>query len=849
MNAVTVPRSSLQRSLDRRLDAALRGQESVYLVAGDAGSGKTQLIQQFASEAQTKRDNLLVAYSACNAITGITDAYMPFREILQRLSGDVDESLAEGTASFGNVSRLREFMQTSARALIENGPDLIDVFVPGGALITRLSGKVAQRWAWFDKLASQVSADKPQHLSMEIGQDNIVEQYTRVIEAISTEAPLLLIIDDLHWSDQASLGLLFQLARRLVNNQVFILGATRPPDNSTEMRELGNLVNELRRYFGDVVLDLSAQPAERFIDEYLQAVGFDSIPGTTELLVKQTGGNPLFVVELFRQIAPDNGMADLLHEIESGRFPARLSGIFDRLFSALDDADRQILATASVQGYEFWAELIADANNDSPLAIVRRLGGTLQRDRNIVVDAGPLELESGTVSRFRFRHDLLREYVYQSLTDSERRLSHQAVALQMERRTMESLEDYCVVLADQFEKAHDWSKSIRYRIMAAEKMERTCAPKEAASHYAKALELGTNKCKPAETKLFELHLRLSSQLALAGEYSQADEVARTALASVAGTGQAAVAWLAVGNIARRHRDYATALAALEQGNTMLPPADTAIDVERLKIDLLLEKGIINYYQKDRVSLAATNQALAEIIEAHGAPHQKVSFFNSRSRQALVENNFSPHSDAISFSRKALDAASPPSPGTVFGLGFAKLWQENFEGSIEVLEEANDKATKHGGSIVRLQSLIYLSFAHRRSGNTEAVDKLLMEISAVLEFVKVPEYPAVLSAQKSWLAYRDGDTDNAFALAQSATRYWRENKSAYPFLWLADWVTLATADPGSAESIAAVDSMLSPEQAWQRASVIDALKAYSDDNVRSRECCDAVVRTAKEGMYL
>lgn len=125
----------------------------------------------------------------------------------------------------------------------------------------------------------------------------------------------------------------------------------------------------------------------------------------------------------------------------------------------------------------------------------------------------------------------------------------------------------------------------------------------------------------------------------------------------------------------------------------------------------------------------------------------------------------------------------------------------------------------------------------------------MEISAVLEFVKVPEYPAVLSAQKSWLAYRDGDTDNAFALAQSATRYWRENKSTYPFLWLADWVTLATADPGSAESIAAVDSMLSPEQAWQRASVIDALKAYSDDNVRSRECCDAVVRTAKEGMYL
>jgi len=156
METTTVSRPALHAFLSARLDAALAGQESICVVTGEPGTGKTHLVDQFCAAVQADRDDLLLAYAACNSITGFSDAYMPFREILQHFSGDV----AERGTDAANISRVRGFIQTSARAIVENGPDLVDLFVPGGALIARLGGRVAQRLSWFDKLAGLVNVSK-----------------------------------------------------------------------------------------------------------------------------------------------------------------------------------------------------------------------------------------------------------------------------------------------------------------------------------------------------------------------------------------------------------------------------------------------------------------------------------------------------------------------------------------------------------------------------------------------------------------------------------------------------------------------------------------------------------------
>ncbi len=112
------------------LDRALAGHGQVCFVTGEAGAGKTALVTEFARRAQADNDDLLVAIGNCNAQTGIGAPYLPFREVLGLLTGDVERELAQGTITEENANRLQNFLRTSGKALGELGPDLIEIFVP-----------------------------------------------------------------------------------------------------------------------------------------------------------------------------------------------------------------------------------------------------------------------------------------------------------------------------------------------------------------------------------------------------------------------------------------------------------------------------------------------------------------------------------------------------------------------------------------------------------------------------------------------------------------------------------------------------------------------------------------------
>ena len=113
------------------LDRTLDGQGQVCFVIGNAGSGKTALVTEFARRAQEAHADLLVTAGTCNAQTGIGDPYLPFRELLGLLTGDVEGKLARGAISQENAARLRRLLALSGEVLVECGADLIGVFVPG----------------------------------------------------------------------------------------------------------------------------------------------------------------------------------------------------------------------------------------------------------------------------------------------------------------------------------------------------------------------------------------------------------------------------------------------------------------------------------------------------------------------------------------------------------------------------------------------------------------------------------------------------------------------------------------------------------------------------------------------
>ncbi|NIP17123.1 MAG: AAA family ATPase, partial [Xanthomonadales bacterium] len=262
---------------------------------GEAGSGKTALVQEFTRRAQEAHADLIVASGNCNAYTGIGDPYLPFREILELLTGDVEARWAAGAMTGEHARRLWNTLPLAAQALVEAGPDLIDTFVLRAALLERAMTYAPGRADWLtrlDELVERKPTTGPGALSPQ--QSDLFEQYTRVLQALARQAPLVLVVDDLQWADAGSINLLFHLGRQLAGSRILIVGAYRPEEvaigRDGERHPLEPVVNEFQRDFGDITVNLGQAESRDFVEAFL-----DSEPNRLgvpfrEMLYRQTRG-------------------------------------------------------------------------------------------------------------------------------------------------------------------------------------------------------------------------------------------------------------------------------------------------------------------------------------------------------------------------------------------------------------------------------------------------------------------------------------------------------------------------------------------------------------------------------
>ncbi len=157
-----------------------------------------------------------------------------------------------------NQQRLHQIMAQSVQILVEVGPDLMGTFVPGTALLTKI-GKVALEKTGVLKELTRLDQRK-QEQSTVVEQSRIYEQYANVLKALAKRQPLLIVLDDLHWADEASVGLLFHLYRRLGDSPILMIGTYRPDEIAFSKdggrNPLEKVLAEIKRYAGDVTLDL-----------------------------------------------------------------------------------------------------------------------------------------------------------------------------------------------------------------------------------------------------------------------------------------------------------------------------------------------------------------------------------------------------------------------------------------------------------------------------------------------------------------------------------------------------------------------------------------------------------------
>ena len=286
------------------LETALTGPGRVIFVTGDAGSGKTALLQEFCRRAQESRPDLIVAGGRCNAQTGVGDPYSPFIEILNLLTGDVEAKLTAGVISREHALRLWDLLPSSVKAILENGTDLVNVFTPGASLVSRASAFGPERTDWLIKLKKLVERKSALPADLTLQQSNLFEQYTRVLQALSKDKPLLLVLDDLQWADAGSANLLFHIGRQIKGSRILIVGSFRPTEvamgRDGKRHPLEPILHEFKRDFGEIELDLDKAEGREFVDAFLDSEPNELGKKFRQTLFAQTKGQPLFTVELLR---------------------------------------------------------------------------------------------------------------------------------------------------------------------------------------------------------------------------------------------------------------------------------------------------------------------------------------------------------------------------------------------------------------------------------------------------------------------------------------------------------------------------------------------------------------------
>lgn len=633
--------------LDAFLDLALAGQGQVVFVTGEAGAGKTALISEFTRRAQREHADLVMAIGDCNAQTGFGDPYLPFREILGLLTGDVDAKLAEGAISTENADRLRDFVRVSGEALLDLGPELIGVFVPGIGLAAKAASFAAGKVGWLDRLEKLTSRDASANngsteastvastAASQIGaagpeQGHIFEQFTNVMRALAAQRPLILVVDDLQWADQASLNLLFHLGRRITDGRVLVIGAYRPaevalgrqgPDGRAERHPLERVINELKRYYGDIELALESSrqaqdPDEvyEFVSDYIDRVFAPHRLDREfkQLVVERTEGHPLFLVELLHDMVErgwlaqdDSGMWYQAQTLEFDDLPARVEAVIHERIDRLENQLREILTTASIEGEDFTAQVVAQVQQVGERELLPRLSRELDKQHQLIGERGIERLNGQRLFLYRFRHTLFQRHLYNDLSSVERTILHEEVGLCLEELYAGRLEEIAVQLARHFTEAYRYDRAFRYLVMAGSAAQAAYANHEAIAHYMRALTL-EDEADTEPDEVAYVHERLGKVYALTGQYALAVDHYRAALEGTQGAASRAAILRKQGRAFEQWGKYDEAVAAFEAGLAEMRGQLDAAEAARIYTGL----GLV-YYRRGELDNALDLAMLAQ----------------------------------------------------------------------------------------------------------------------------------------------------------------------------------------------------------------------------------------------
>ena len=350
----------------------------------------------------------------------------------------------------------------------------------------------------------------------------LLDAVTGFLRRAAAQAPLLLVFEDSHWADEASLALLGFVAGDLRAARLLLVATSREHEPYRRPRGFGDAVRlahhlPLRGLDRAAVGDLIARATARSPE-----------PVLVSRLHDLTGGNPFYLDEVLLVLAADDRLRDGGKHLAPLPLPDSVRETLRRRLEPLDPEDREVLSLASVIGREFDVVLLAHVARSTPDTVLTRL--------TAAIATGLLE-ETAAASRFRFAHALVHETVYGDLLPAARARFHRDVATALEARAAADHADAPLAeLAAHYARAAPLgtaAQAVEWSLRAAEQATALFAYGDAIAHYERALA-ALALLAPDEQRRLQIYLALGGAAVRAARYPQArqafDQAARHARA-------------------------------------------------------------------------------------------------------------------------------------------------------------------------------------------------------------------------------------------------------------------------------------------------------------------------------
>jgi predicted ATPase len=343
-----------------------------------------------------------------------------------------------------------------------------------------------------------------------------MRELAEVLEALTVMQPLVLVLEDLHWSDASTVDVLSMLAQRREAARLLVLGTYRPVELILRSHPLRQAVSELQLHGQCAELALRYLPpqavaayvAQRFPGHVSQAIA--------PVMYERTAGHPLFMVHLAeylaQQVELDSGAGE---QIETrtvamvDTVPPGVQQLIELQLGRLRGDEQRVLEMASMAGAEFTVASVA-AGVQMPLEHIEAVCADLLQRGPFLEVCGLALWPDGTLSgQYRFRHVLYQQVLYRRLSDVQRVQGHRRVGVRLEAGYGARANEIAAELAVHFGRGRDPERAVGYHAQASQQALARFAYPEAIRHLSTGLELLETLPDTPVRMQHELTLRLA----------------------------------------------------------------------------------------------------------------------------------------------------------------------------------------------------------------------------------------------------------------------------------------------------------------------------------------------------